>query len=1090
MAAPTEQGSTTWAETQDKSNVVIKSRTRGADGWEVQFGENAAFRDPIVFKNVDPPRRVERSFQLIGKKTLFCFRDGMIKAVHNAKKGKMLDVRCSALISIQLDDCTVLQNSEKTEDSSTWIISFELKGEKSFVVAKASREPSNATFPQIEVSEDNVPLWKKRLDVQRMKCMRFILPNYKDCGAFKPRIVQAILLRELEQQSWQSYKEFIALQRRALKADDDLLEEKLDGLKRERVNVQVDQNANSADLVVSAWLPGGGSWKLEAGQNIHFESEYFQPNTAPAPFNPADEEAGGWTMSVERQERGRAVGRFNNQLSPELIEDLTSRRDFQDVKATVSEKDPEALKLSGAIDKLELRFMIENGEAVDDEVDPDLLAEIKSLKIPVTRKLLEKFRDDFGTDGEDKPLVLANKQTAFSLNAFASAGRPIEEERQVLFLQRYVEGYRGLTVCQGPPGTGKTTLLASLTALILGQGKLGTDKIVLTAHSNVAVEVLVEKTAHIVRTVFNKNPEDFICHVLTPSSAKRIKASGRPISPEVAALSLDRLTDLYVERRGANTAWGQAYVNGRDELREYGRISGADERKEYYNALRFIYKAVRAKFAVFACTLSTTSHALFVGDKVQNLRPKCEVLIMDEASQATTPYEVLALFNLNPRRLVIAGDHLLLSPYTSSGSAQVAWKRSWLQRIIERGFDRVVRLNVQYRSPREIGNSISVVHYEGDVKPHHSCNNRPRVTELRQAVARISFQVKDTVYRLSHNVHFFDIKYGKVFKGGEDSSSSNKEEVNFIRGLVWCLVQVGITEESIMALTGYQAQFEMLDEIRQVLPAGKMAARKIDSSQGDERDVVIVSTVKTGTELGFMSKSNRQNVGCSRARNALFIVGQGSCLYQDPKIWTRYLDQQRLDQGTAKGNWRITIRAPVSEWFIDDKPTVLFSASSAPPPPPPPSAALPPPPPSPPPPSPIPEQAENPAIETSPPPPSPSPVPEQAQQPAPIVNLPSSAPASSATNWDALLRPHLLQLTNMGGAVRSWGLNTLRPVLEVAWAQDPEMVPVEMLSVARGCPVPLTVEQLFHMQEYFRLTWLRLQEQRESDWKAIPPPRL
>jgi AAA domain len=489
---------------------------------------------------------------------------------------------------------------------------------------------------------------------------------------------------------------------------------------------------------------------------------------------------------------------------------------------------------------------------------------------------------------------------------------------------------------------------------------------------------------------------------------------------------------------------------------------------------------------------------------------------MDEASQATTPYEMLALFNINPGRLVIAGDHRQLSLYTNSGPAEVAWKRSWLQRLIERGFNRMLRLNVQYRSPREIGNSISVVHYDGDVKPHHSCNNRPRVTEIRQAVARISFSVEGTLHRLSHNVHFFNIVHGKVAKGGEDSSSSNKEEVNFIQGLVWCLMQVGIAEDCIMALTGYQAQFEKLDEIRKLLPGGKMAARKIDSSQGDERDVVIVSTVKTGTELGFMSNSNRQNVGCSRAKNALFLVGQERCLNQDPKIWAQYLYQQRQDQRSAKTNWRISVTGPVSQWFIDDKPTVLFSASSAPhpPPPPPPSVAVPPPPP----PSSIPEQAENPTIETSSPPPSSLPVPKQAQKPAPIIVIAPSAPApapapvpaptptpalapapaptptpspapasttavaSSSAEWDALILPHLQEIRGLGSDVRSWALNSLQPVLVAGWAQNPNTVSIEVFSLARGCPVPLTLDQFSHILEYFRLTWLRLREQKRTEW--------
>jgi hypothetical protein len=58
-------------------------------------------------------------------------------------------------------------------------------------------------------------------------------------------------------------------------------------------------------------------------------------------------------------------------------------------------------------------------------------------------------------------------------------------------------------------------------------------------------------------------------------------------------------------------------------MRENGFIAGSDARKEYYNALRLIYNAVRDRFRVFACIISTTSHPLFIGDKVSKARPQC-----------------------------------------------------------------------------------------------------------------------------------------------------------------------------------------------------------------------------------------------------------------------------------------------------------------------------------------------------------------------------------------------------------------------------------------------------------------------------------
>lgn len=243
MAAPIAQAGQ--GQAHIKPDVVIKSNTPGADGWEVQFGTDATFRDAIIFKNLEPPLQRERAFQLRGKQALFNFRDALVKKVWNPRAGKNMDVRCSALVSARFDYVKVLQNSEQSQ-SSAWIISFELREDKIFDVKIGQREPPNSNFPQHEITEADVPLWSRREEVQRMRCVRFILPNFQNCGAFKPHTAQAILQGAFEEQPWQSYEEFIRLQHEALQADEKKREEQLKALKRDSVNVQVVPNAAPA----------------------------------------------------------------------------------------------------------------------------------------------------------------------------------------------------------------------------------------------------------------------------------------------------------------------------------------------------------------------------------------------------------------------------------------------------------------------------------------------------------------------------------------------------------------------------------------------------------------------------------------------------------------------------------------------------------------------------------------------------------------------------------------------------------------------------------------------------------------------------
>ena len=57
----------------------------------------------------------------------------------------------------------------------------------------------------------------------------------------------------------------------------------------------------------------------------------------------------------------------------------------------------------------------------------------------------------------------------------------------------------------------------------------------------------------------------------------------------------------------------------------------------------------------------------------------------------------------------------------------------------------------------------------------------------------------------------------------------------------------------------------------------------IDSSQGREYDIVLVSTVRT-QKGAFMSEYNRINVAITRAKHGLVIVGNKDILTRD-QMW-------------------------------------------------------------------------------------------------------------------------------------------------------------------------------------------------------------
>lgn len=54
----------------------------------------------------------------------------------------------------------------------------------------------------------------------------------------------------------------------------------------------------------------------------------------------------------------------------------------------------------------------------------------------------------------------------------------------------------------------------------------------------------------------------------------------------------------------------------------------------------------------------------------------------------------------------------------------------------------------------------------------------------------------------------------------------------------------------------------------------------VDSFQGQEKDIIIVSTVRSNSkrDIGFMKDERRINVALTRSRHLMIVVGHGNTL--------------------------------------------------------------------------------------------------------------------------------------------------------------------------------------------------------------------
>lgn len=96
-------------------------------------------------------------------------------------------------------------------------------------------------------------------------------------------------------------------------------------------------------------------------------------------------------------------------------------------------------------------------------------------------------------------------------------------------------------------------------------------------------------------------------------------------------------------------------------------------------------------------------------------------------------------------------------------------------------------------------------------------------------------------------------------------------------------------QKRIAIITPYHAQIRRL---RSVLPPA-IEIMTVDSAQGKEKDIVIISTVRSGDTIGFLQDENRMNVMLTRSKNALYIIGNFTQLAEQNSSWAALLDNAK-----------------------------------------------------------------------------------------------------------------------------------------------------------------------------------------------------
>jgi superfamily I DNA and/or RNA helicase len=387
-----------------------------------------------------------------------------------------------------------------------------------------------------------------------------------------------------------------------------------------------------------------------------------------------------------------------------------------------------------------------------------------------------------------------------------------------------------LAAIHGPPGTGKTRVIGALLAELVRRG----DKPWALADSNAAVDHLT-LTAHKLGL-----------------NVVRLGAVSR-IHPDVEALSLDS------RLKTGPFAAALAALN-----RDISKTTDFRERKRLIQQRRGVAEQAQDHVLhgadVIACTFGS------LGRWASSL-PTAHTAVVDEATQATEPAVWVAVPWV--QRLIVVGDPEQLGPVTRVPGS--ALEMSALERLMLEGLEAPM-LSVQHRMDGRIRALVSRV-YGPSYTDHASV-----------AVQPLSGLSSVTSAPLTDLPTWFVDTAGSGLAEVMDPATrslANPGEARLVGLLISKLEGLGVPRSSIAVVAPYSAQVARL---KALLPGVEVAT--VNAYQGRERDVIIVSWVRSNEDgdLGFVADTRRLTVSLTRARRALFQVGDSATLCGHPRF--------------------------------------------------------------------------------------------------------------------------------------------------------------------------------------------------------------
>lgn len=399
---------------------------------------------------------------------------------------------------------------------------------------------------------------------------------------------------------------------------------------------------------------------------------------------------------------------------------------------------------------------------------------------------------------------------------------------------------------QGPPGTGKTTAIVEM--------------ILQTLKAKPNARILVASETH----VAVDNALDRLC--LVGDKSIRSKTMRYPkYKIKIDEFESEYTAGTAAETR-ANEVWNQALefapqlTNILYNVLEQGEIENGE-----VTVPRWQFKNLADNHQIIGVTCNQIDHLLDEDSE------DFDLVIVDECSKATLPEWIMAMSV--GRKCILVGDHKQLPPTfceeENDALDTLAESKARLIKdgVIDRIFENLPitmrgQLAKQYRMLPHIGSFISENFYNGNLSCHR----------------------KETDHEFTHFGWFTYESRGFLVPAQHGGTLENQIEIDII---IHSLVEIFNRRKeknakskqrniSIAVITPYRAQCRALCNAINRLDIKdfiKIEVNTVDAFQGRQADIVFFSFVRTTGPATFYADARRMNVAISRARDAVYLIG-------------------------------------------------------------------------------------------------------------------------------------------------------------------------------------------------------------------------